>query len=103
MLLGAHVLAAAALIAPAPAAAGGIERVGGIESLSCIGARSFFSCVRRWDATPERLTRDPEDEALAAERERKWLARCRPVVRQDSFGVGRYHYAAPGCEYGRTE
>jgi hypothetical protein len=41
--------------------------------------------------------------ADAAERERLWLARCRPVIRQDHYGVRRYHYAAPGCEYGKYE
>ncbi len=95
--LVAGALVTAALLAPGPAAAGGID------SLSCTGSGAFFNCVRRWDATPERLTPDPEDEARSAERERKWLARCRPTVRQDSYGVGRYHYAAPGCEFGRSE
>ena len=36
-------------------------------------------------------------------RERKWLARCRPVIRQDRYGVGRYAYARPGCEFGKSE
>jgi hypothetical protein len=38
-----------------------------------------------------------------ATRERLWQARCRPVIRQDQYGVRRYHYAAPGCEYGKYE
>ena len=41
--------------------------------------------------------------AESAERIRLWQARCRPVVRQDQYGVRRYHYAAPGCEYGKYE
>jgi hypothetical protein len=41
--------------------------------------------------------------ADAAERERLWKARCRPVIRQDHYGVRRYHYAAPDCEYGKYE
>jgi hypothetical protein len=39
----------------------------------------------------------------SAQRERKWLARCRPAIRHDEYGVGRYVYAARGCEFGRTE
>jgi hypothetical protein len=41
--------------------------------------------------------------AEAAERERLWQARCRPVIRQDHYGVRRYHYAVPDCEYGKYE
>ncbi len=44
-----------------------------------------------------------QDVADAATRERLWQARCRPVIRQDQYGVRRYHYAAPGCEYGKYE
>ena len=39
----------------------------------------------------------------AEEHDRLWRARCRPVARQDGYGVNRYVYAAPGCEYGRYE
>jgi len=41
--------------------------------------------------------------AEAAERDRLWQARCRPTIRQDQYGVRRYHYSAPGCEYGKYE
>jgi len=44
-----------------------------------------------------------KDVADSAARERLWQARCRPVIRQDQYGVRRYHYAAPGCEYGKYE
>jgi hypothetical protein len=44
-----------------------------------------------------------QDITDAAARDRLWQARCRPVIRQDQFGVRRYHYAAPGCEYGKYE
>ena len=47
--------------------------------------------------------RDPQEEAESAERERQWEARCRPVVKQDQYGVSRYQYAAPGCEFGRFQ
>jgi hypothetical protein len=39
----------------------------------------------------------------AAEHDKLWTARCKPVVRQDRHGVDRYVYAAPGCDYGRYE
>jgi hypothetical protein len=44
-----------------------------------------------------------KDVAEADAHERQWRARCHPVVREDAHGVRRYHYAAPGCEYGRYE
>lgn len=47
--------------------------------------------------------RTEKEIADAAERDRLWQARCRPVIRQDHYGVRRYHYAAPGCEYGKYE
>lgn len=40
-------------------------------------------------------------ESLA--RDRKWLAFCKPVMVVDRFGVNRYAYAKPGCEFGRAE
>jgi hypothetical protein len=48
---------------------------------------------------------EPRGEELdaAMERDRKWLARCSPVVRQDAYGVGRYYYAKPGCEFGKLD
>ena len=39
----------------------------------------------------------------ANEQERLWQARCRPTVQQDMFGINRYAYAAPGCEYGKNK
>ena len=82
-------------------------------SSSCLGSGSFFtgagSCVvleRRGPISPAGIYQVPEPagEALAEalERDRKWLAYCKPVVRQDAYGVGRYHYAAAGCEFGKT-
>ncbi|ARQ01288.1 hypothetical protein CAK95_20950 [Pseudorhodoplanes sinuspersici] len=64
-------------------------------------------CVRqyRYDAgaTGIKTVREsgPEDVAENRERERKWVEHCKPIVRQDAYGVGRYAYAARGCEYGR--
>jgi len=75
----------------------------GLRSTSCVGFRGSLSCVTRWQRwdppTPQRPTE--QELAEARERDRQWEARCRPVVRQDNFGVARYVYAAPGCEYGR--
>jgi hypothetical protein len=44
-----------------------------------------------------------QDRTDAANRDRLWQSRCRPVIRQDAYGVPRYQYAAPGCEYGKYE
>lgn len=80
-------------------------QAGSVDTLSCIRSASFFTCVRQWDRpVAGRIgPPDPREQAEADERERKWLARCRPQIRQDGYGVGRYHYAAAGCEYGRSE
>ncbi len=74
----------------------------------CIGLRYAFNCVVRWGAYGDPYVRllHPETEAekaLSAERDRKWEARCRPAVFQDRYGVARYRYAAPGCEFGVIE
>jgi hypothetical protein len=79
---------------------------GGAGALTCFRTRGSVSCVAQWGASRDPHirqipgARDAEEDAAIAEREKRWVARCRPVVRQDQYGVGRYHYAAPGCEYG---
>jgi hypothetical protein len=79
----------------------------GIRNTTCIATGGAFSCTTQWQRTgggqvlPWQI--DTRETAAAAERERKWLARCRPVSRQDQFGVSRYSYAATGCEFGKTE
>lgn len=80
---------------------------------SCVGAGGFFSgsanCVKIRREGPSQAgilhARTPSAEELAEARDRdsKWLARCRPVLRQDNYGVSRYHYAARGCEFGKSE
>jgi hypothetical protein len=78
----------------------------GIDVTNCVGSFGSFSCVERWGPAVDPLVRLPPEirqDAEAAERERKWAARCRPVVKQDQYGVGRYRYAAPGCEFGRYQ
>jgi hypothetical protein len=78
---------------------------GGVETFNCVGYYGSVSCVRRWDwgAEPRERPLTEQEEAESAERHRKWVARCRPVIRQDQFGVGRYYYAAPGCEFGKFQ
>ena len=33
----------------------------------------------------------------------KWEAFCQPTIEHDSLGVGYYHYAHEGCEFGRSQ
>jgi hypothetical protein len=75
---------------------------------NCVGSFGSVSCVRIRgpvvDPHVRRLhPRDPKEEAASAERERKWVARCRPVLKEDRYGVSRYEYAARGCEFGKTQ
>jgi len=80
-----------------------------ISVSSCVGGRKDFSCVTRWGEAGDTYVRqvpEPIDEAKKLRREagdRKWLARCHPVVAHDRLGVARYRYYAPGCEFGVTE
>lgn len=81
-------------------------RAGGVVNLNCIGGKTSFNCAAQWATPGDPYVRTvPEalgetEKAQIAARERKWLARCRPVVEHDIYGVARYQYAAPGCEYG---
>lgn len=80
---------------------------------SCVGNVFFGSssnCVFMKRSGPFGYARvikvdEPRGEELEAalERDRKWVARCKPVIRQDSHGVGKYYYAASGCEFGKTD
>jgi hypothetical protein len=99
-------LAAAAwlmLAGPAPA------RADGVIAGDCLRG-SNFSCSGFWRDrivnpyliyVPQPSSEEAAEEA--SERDRRWMARCRPIIRQDQYGVPRYHYAAPGCEYGKFE
>jgi hypothetical protein len=98
-------LAAIAMLPGSPAQAGGVS------TTNCInGWDGATSCVEVWrDGLRDPFVvsvpppTSPQDVADTATRERLWQARCRPVVRQDMYGVRRYHYSAPGCEYGKYE
>ncbi len=92
----------AALLPGAPAQADAVR------SSSCFGAGRSFSCVTVWrDSAPNPhvipVQPTKEEAAAAEQRERQWAARCRPSLRQDRYGVSHYVYAAPGCEFGKTE
>ncbi len=44
--------------------------------------------------------RDAAERARATEQDRRWVERCRPTIHPDRYGVPRYHYTRPGCEFG---
>jgi hypothetical protein len=75
----------------------------------CVGAPGAVSCVLRAGEAGDPFIRtvpeprNDEERARAAERDHKWMERCRPVVAQDRYGVPRYHYAAAGCDLGVIE
>jgi hypothetical protein len=79
------------------------------RSTNCVGSRMSVSCVTTWRSgvvdpfVRELAPRTEQEIAESKERERKWEARCRPVIERDRFGVARYTYAGPGCEYGSYE
>lgn len=97
------IVALALLASPVPLASANASDA---DVTNCVRSPGDFSCVERWDWTGDPATRgdrDPQEEAESAARERQWAARCHPVVKQDQYGVGRYQYAAPGCEFGRFQ
>ncbi len=86
----------------APAEAGG-RYIG-----TCIGSPGVVSCVGGVPGGFSQIVklpgpRDDVEAAASAERDRLWLARCRPVSRVDPYGVRRFTYVARGCEFGQYE
>lgn len=79
---------------------------GSVIDLSCVVGAHNFNCAAQMTTGGDpyiRAVPEPIGEAQKAQiaaRDRKWVARCHPVVEHDGYGVARYHYAAPGCEYG---
>jgi hypothetical protein len=80
---------------------------GGIINLNCVGGGKSLNCVAQWAtaagdpnirAIPETL--GDAEKAYATARDHQWLARCRPVIERDGYGVPRYRYSAQGCEFG---
>lgn len=67
---------------------------------------SSFNCVERWGANSDPYVRQvPQpasdiEKGISTERERRWEQRCHPQIALDRYGVPRYLYSAPGCEYG---
>ena len=104
------VLAAAVLVLPllASAAARPAEAEG-VRVNGCVGTWHASGCTTVWaplGGTYIRKVPQPvsaEERARAAEEDRRWVARCRPTLRQDRYGVARYQYARPGCEFGVGE
>jgi hypothetical protein len=80
-----------------------------IKSKSCFGTWYSFDCVTRWMPYTDPYIRsvpqpgNTAERARAAAREHRWVDRCRPVLAQDPYGVPRYQYAMPGCEFGVGE
>lgn len=78
------------------------------RSTSCVGSRWSLNCVTTWrQGVVDPFVRDLEprseqEVAATKEREQKWRERCRPTARQDQYGVTRYVYARPGCEFGSS-
>jgi len=72
----------------------------------CIGGQGALNCVVRWGEAGDpyiRTVPEPVNQAereRAAQRDHKWQERCKPVIAQDRYGVPRYRYSAPGCEFG---
>lgn len=107
-----HAARLAGTVAMATMASGSLvssSHADGIALGGCVGAAGSLNCVVRWGEAGDpyiRTVPPPADDAErrhSAERDRKWEERCRPVIRQDRFGVARYSYAAPGCEFGVIE
>jgi hypothetical protein len=98
-------VAVVAVLAVAPAAQAASAFNG-----SCVGSGRSIVCAARWGAagpgSPYIVEAPgPANERAAseaAERERQWMNRCKPVVEQDRYGVARYRYAAAGCEFGAS-
>lgn len=81
----------------------------GVQTTNCFGTFITESCVTSFGprrspnviAVPAAAT--PEERTAMEARDRRWTERCRPVIRQDRYGMPRYSYAAPGCEFGRLD
>jgi hypothetical protein len=77
------------------------------QVINCYGAWRLESCVitsRDGRINPHvihvPLPVSDEARAAAEARDRRWVARCRPAIQQDHYGMPRYIYAAAGCEFG---
>jgi hypothetical protein len=82
----------------------------GSAMLSCFGGRGVGTCVLNYgggDGNPHVRTipapATEQDKAESAQRERLWVARCKPQMAVDDFGVQRYTYAASACDFGKYQ
>ncbi|MFZ5692805.1 MAG: hypothetical protein ACOY5F_16275 [Pseudomonadota bacterium] len=89
----------------APAAA---QRVTDTAVSSCVFSGGAVHCAEKYrygdrgnNGIQSLKEPDPVDLSDSRDRESRWVARCKPQLRSDRYGVNRYVYAAPGCEYGR--
>lgn len=79
---------------------------GNIAAENCVRTARSFNCVDNWGTSADPYVRVVPDAVSEAEksqmteRDHRWLARCRPIVQRDNYGVARYYYAVPGCEFG---
>jgi hypothetical protein len=95
--VGAALMLSAVMLTPAFA--------GSVINLNCIAGSRSFNCVAQMATAGDpniRVVPELLGDAQKAQtsRDNKWVARCHPVTQRDRYGVVRYHYAAPGCEYG---
>jgi hypothetical protein len=99
-IAGPAALASLTLLMLAPALADNTR------SSNCVGTRGSVSCVTTWRSgvvdpfVRDLAPRTEQEIAESKERERQWQVRCQPTIENDRFGVGRYVYARPGCEFG---
>ena len=105
---GRRILIASAALVLLTASFGAAPARAQATSKTCFMSEGMYSCV--WNSgggVPGVIrldtARSERDAAESAERDRLWAARCRPQARVDQYGVRRYRYAAPGCEFGRYE
>lgn len=95
-----------ALLAPAAFSAAQAQEV---DIGGCVGGWHAFNCVTVWAPAGDPFVRHvpqpktPAEVDRAKELDRRWVAYCRPVIFYDRYGVARYRYAEPGCEFGAGE
>ena len=103
---GARVGATMTLCAIALAVICSAANADGLVAGGCLGRGNSLNCVVRWGTPGDPYvrtvpqTKDKEEQSRAAERDHRWEQRCKPTIAQDRYGVPRYVYSAPGCEFG---
>ncbi len=92
-----------ALAAARPAEAAEVRVDGCVGTWHAVGCTSIWAPLGDTYIRKVPQPRDAAERAQANEEDQRWVARCRPTLRQDRYGVARYHYARPGCEFGVGE